>query len=226
MIGHAPPGELTIERGQLLHVDFGVSQNGYCSDLQRVWYFLEDGETEPPADVLRPGATSGPLSTRESTSFVPAQSAGRSMLRPAPLVAAGYPEPKYSLGHQLGRAAHDGGTLLGPRWERYGDSPLGTVEAGNVFTLEYGVHVPDRGYIGLEEDVLVTEARRVAELAAADALGRRVGSPRPSSRKRGFDEEATASASSTSGRRSSGSSPSRRRRSATRPRWGSRRRPR
>ena len=74
------------------------------------------------------------------------------------LVDAGYPEPKYALGHQLGRTAHDGGTLLGPRWDRYGASPLGTVEAGNVFTLEYGVHVPDRGYVGLEEDVLVTES--------------------------------------------------------------------
>jgi Xaa-Pro aminopeptidase len=30
------------------------------------------------------------------------------------------------------------------------------VEAGNVFTLELGVAVLGRGYIGLEEDVLVT----------------------------------------------------------------------
>jgi Xaa-Pro aminopeptidase len=159
VIGHAPPGELTIERGQLLHVDFGVSQNGYCSDLQRVWYFLEDGETEPPADVLAAwsdvwaSVDAGVDVLRPGTVGWEVDAAAR-----ASLVAAGYPEPKYSLGHQLGRAAHDGGTLLGPRWERYGDSPLGTVEAGNVFTLEYGVHVPDRGYIGLEEDVLVTES--------------------------------------------------------------------
>ncbi len=158
-IGHAPPGELTIERGQLLHVDFGVSQDGYCSDLQRVWYVLENGETEPPADVL--AAWSDVWASVD---------AGVDVLGPGAvgwevdaaargsLVAAGYPEPKYSLGHQLGRAAHDGGTLLGPRWARYGDSPLGKVEAGNVFTLEYGVHVPDRGYVGLEEDVVVTES--------------------------------------------------------------------
>jgi len=53
--------------------------------------------------------------------------------------------------------AHDGSTLLGPLWEKYGQAPLGTVEAGNVFTLELGAAVPGRGYIGLEEDVLVTE---------------------------------------------------------------------
>jgi len=121
-VGHSPPGELRTRSGELLHVDFGVSQADYCSDLQRVWYFLDEGEA----------------SARES------------------LVAAGYPEPMYALGHQLGRSAHDGGTVLAPRWDRYGAAPFGVVEEGNVFTLEYGTGVPGRGYIGLEEDVVVT----------------------------------------------------------------------
>jgi Xaa-Pro aminopeptidase len=54
------------------------------------------------------------------------------------------------------RPAHDGGTVLAPRWDRYGAAPFGVVEERNVFTLEYGTAVPGRGYIGLEEDVLVT----------------------------------------------------------------------
>ena len=49
-----------------------------------------------------------------------------------------------------------GGTTLAPLWNRYGSSPLGLVEEGNVFTPEYGTAVPGRGYIGLEEDILVT----------------------------------------------------------------------
>ena len=81
---------------------------------------------------------------------------GRRRRRAETLVAAGFPEPMYALGHQLGRAAHDGGTLLGPRWDRYGTAPTGIVEEGNVFTLEFGTAVPGRGYIGLEENVLVT----------------------------------------------------------------------
>ena len=156
-VGHTGPTELETRRGELLHMDFGVEKDAYCSDLQRVWYLLDDGESEPPEDVLN--AWSAVWASMD---------AGAAVLRPgvaghevdaaarASLVSAGYEEPKYALGHQLGRSAHDGGTLLGPRWDRYGDAPLGLVEEGNVYTLEYGAPVPGRGYIGLEEDVLVT----------------------------------------------------------------------
>jgi Xaa-Pro aminopeptidase len=156
-VGHSPPGHLRTRRGELLHVDFGVSRADYCSDLQRVWYFLDGGETSAPDDVrrawdalwasvdagvavLRPGATGWEVDAAARQS----------------LAGAGYPEPMYALGHQLGRSAHDGGTVLAPRWDRYGEAPFGVVEEGNVFTLEYGTAVPGRGYIGLEEDVRVT----------------------------------------------------------------------
>lgn len=156
-VGHSPPGELTTKRGELLHMDFGVSSADYCSDLQRVWYFLDEGETAPPEDVVRAW-----------DALWASMDAGAAILKPGvvgwkvdaaareSLVAAGYPEPMYALGHQLGRSAHDGGTVLAPKWDRYGAAPLGVVEEGNVFTLEYGTPVTGRGYIGLEEDVVVT----------------------------------------------------------------------
>jgi len=74
----------------------------------------------------------------------------------AVLVDAGYEEYHHAFGHSLGRACHDGGPLLGPRWPRYGDSPYIPVEAGNVFTLELEIFT-SAGMIGIEEDVLVTE---------------------------------------------------------------------
>lgn len=63
----------------------------------------------------------------------------------------------FALGHQMGRACHDGGCLLGPRWERYGDRPNDRVEKDHVYTLEIGMSVPGYGRVSLEEDVVVTE---------------------------------------------------------------------
>ena len=156
--GHAGPRDTSLVPGMLVHVDLGVKRAGYCSDLQRMWYLLRPGESEPPPVVLEPFRT-----------IVRSMEAGFSALRPgvlgwqvdaaarAVLVAAGYEEPKFALGHQLGQSTHDGGCLLGPRWPRYGNRPDMEVEAGNIFTLEYALPSP-AGTIGLEEDVLVTTA--------------------------------------------------------------------
>jgi len=74
----------------------------------------------------------------------------------ATLVAAGYPEYLHAFGHHVGRTAHDGATVLGPQWERYGESINGVIQEGNVFAIELGVSVPGYGYIGCEENVVVT----------------------------------------------------------------------
>lgn len=69
----------------------------------------------------------------------------------------GLPEYLHAFGHNVGRVAHDGGVTLGPRWDRYGQTPYMPVEAGNVFAIELGAQVPGKGWIYLEENVLVTE---------------------------------------------------------------------
>jgi Xaa-Pro aminopeptidase len=157
--GHGAPGDYKTARGQLLHMDFGVKQDGFCSDLQRMWYVQDPGETTVPADIRRAwdacwGAIdAGADKLRPGVQGWQVDAAARTFL-----TQAGYPEYQHALGHHLGRVAHDGSTLLGPKWDRYGDTPNGVVEEGNVFTLELGTDVPGRGYIGLEEDVLVTSS--------------------------------------------------------------------
>jgi Xaa-Pro aminopeptidase len=155
--GHAMPGNFAVQRGHLLQVDFGVRKAGFVSDLQRTWYVLDEGETKAPPEVL-----DGWEAARR------ALEAGRGFLRPGvqgwevdqvareALTQAGYPEFQHAFGHQVGRTTHDGATLLGPHWEKYGASVDGVIEVGNVFAIELGVQVPGRGYIGCEENVLLT----------------------------------------------------------------------
>jgi Xaa-Pro aminopeptidase len=47
--------------------------------------------------------------------------------------------------------------LLGPLWEKYGDSPNQKLEVGQIFTIEPGLAVEKYGYLGLEEDVVITD---------------------------------------------------------------------
>ncbi|MBU6334139.1 MAG: Xaa-Pro peptidase family protein [Chloroflexi bacterium] len=156
--GHAAPrDDILVAPGHLVHVDLGVRREGYCSDIQRMWYVRRPGEQQPPAEIERAFAV-----------VLQAIDAGAAALRPGVrgfevdavarevIVEGGFEEYRHAFGHGLGRACHDGGPLLGPRWERYGNTPDMQVEVGHVYTLELGV-VTSAGYLGLEEDVLVTE---------------------------------------------------------------------
>ncbi len=161
VVGANPAGHLgyrgdEIRRGDMVKLDFGVRYEGYCSDIQRVYYV---GGGAVPTEVKNTFGTARR-----------ANDAALAVLRPGVpgwkidaearrlVVREGFPEYKHALGHVLGRSTHEIGPLLGPRWpDRYGKQGEKEVEKDLVFTVEPSVE-GKAGVCNLEQDVLVTSS--------------------------------------------------------------------
>jgi Xaa-Pro aminopeptidase len=153
--GHAGPTENQTKAGHLLHFDFGVRYQGYCSDLQRMFFFGKTQdipeEVQTAFETVRDAIQAAAQFIKPGVKGYEVDTVARSFIQDR-----GYEEYEHALGHQLGQEAHDGGTLLGPLWDRYGSSPKGRVESGNVFTLELYVTTQEYGQVSLEENIIVT----------------------------------------------------------------------
>lgn len=154
---HAGPTDRRMEPGHLMNVDFGMRFEGFCSDLQRTWYCLRPGETEPPEVVMK-GFDSVRDAVHKAAVFLRPGVKGHEVdaVARGHIVAQGFEEYPHALGHQIGRQAHDGAGLLCPVWERYGEKPFAVVEEGQCYTLEPRVPVAGHGVATIEEIVVVT----------------------------------------------------------------------
>ena len=160
--GHAEPSDRVIHRGDLVRIDFGITLNGYSTDLQRTAYVLDVGEKVAPPQILKMWETARKALDIQIEAMKPGVSGteidaiARKMFQ-----AAGFEGPPHGTGHAIGFAVHDVGPLLGPDWpERYGTTVFLKMEEGQTFAVEPILYAPyeDMGeiHIGLEEDVVIT----------------------------------------------------------------------
>jgi len=168
VFGHSGYSGRTLEGGDLIHFDFGVKYDGYCSDLQRV-YFV--GKSSPPESVRKLFKA-----TKDATD------AGVSAIRPGikgyivdkavrdSVIASGYPEYLHGTGHAIARATHEIGPNIGPRWrERYGRSMEKKLAPNMIFTIEPSVMGND-GTMNIEREILVTEKGKESFSTAEEEL--------------------------------------------------------
>ena len=155
---HFAPGEKKVKRGEVVNIDFGVRYNGYVSDMQRMFYVLEENETSAPDDVMRGFNTiveaieKSKQAMKKGVQAFEIDAIARKII-----VDKGYDEFPHGLGHQLGKFSHDGTALLGPKWEKYANKPFMLLEENMVFTIEPRLKVPNRGIVSIEEMVVVRE---------------------------------------------------------------------
>ena len=154
---HASPSDRQITKGSVMHIDFGVKYKGYCSDLQRTWYFLADGETQAPEQVKKAFDTVK-NSIQESFKAIKPGVEGRAIdkISRDVITTQGFNEYPHALGHQVGRSTHDGAGLFCPEWERYGTLPYLKIEEGQVYTLEPRINLNDYGVVTMEEIIQIT----------------------------------------------------------------------
>jgi Xaa-Pro aminopeptidase len=143
---HAVPGTTEIERSTLVVLDLGTLVDGYCSDCTRTF---ATGPSEPQMmDVYE--------------TVLRAQEAALALVRPGQdcqevhetarrvIGEAGYGEYfNHGTGHGVGIDMHEE--------PRFRSGFGGTLEAGNVVTVEPGVYLPGRFGVRIEDLVLVTD---------------------------------------------------------------------
>lgn len=158
-LAHRKPSHHKTEPGDLVIIDFSLRVDGYVSDIARTLYFLKPGETQAPADIEQAFQTAKAAidasidALQIGVTGWEVDAAGRRVIE-----AGGYPTIRHSVGHQVGRATHDGGTILGPRKTPPRKEVEGVIAAGEIYAIEPTV-IQDDGLpcMLVEENVLVTK---------------------------------------------------------------------
>ena len=155
--GHAGPSHHQVKKGDIVTLDFGVRVNKYCSDIQRVYYVCKDDETDAPQfyqdalnNIHKAQDAGLKLMKAKTAAYIPDEKA-REMIK-----SFGYPDFNFGFGHQVGLETHDGGVMMGPRWERYLGRIEADIEVGMVFTVDINIEFED-GKMGQEDMAYISE---------------------------------------------------------------------
>jgi Xaa-Pro aminopeptidase len=143
---HHTPSERTLEKGDLVLMDFGCKVDGYCSDLTRtvVLGAATDEQRELYELVLR-AQLAGIDAIRAGAAGVEVDAAAREVI-----AGAGKAESfGHGLGHGVGLDIHED-----PRLSRFSKDVL---RAGDVVTVEPGSYTVEWGGVRIEDCVLVTD---------------------------------------------------------------------
>jgi Xaa-Pro aminopeptidase len=158
-----------IERGDVLHVDFGITAMRLNTDTQHMGYVLRQGETDAPAGIKRALANANRLQDLLMERMKPGRS-GNEVLADtlAAMKSEGITGSIYT--HPIGDHGHGAGPLIG-LWDRQQGVPgRGDVSLlpGTWFSIELSATTPVREWggkelwVGQEEDAAIDESGRIS----------------------------------------------------------------
>jgi Xaa-Pro aminopeptidase len=141
---HASPGDGEIPRHTLVVVDLGCKLDGYCSDCTRTFATGDvDDEMRAVYELVRSAQAAAVAAARAGAGLADVDAAARD-----PIAAAGQGEQfGHGTGHGVGLEVHEQ-----PRVARGAE---GSLEPGNVVTIEPGIYLPGRFGVRIEDLVIV-----------------------------------------------------------------------
>ena len=142
---HGQPSAATIERGNVLLLDFGCTVDGYRSDMTRTLFV---GDVPDHVRAVHDAVRSAQSAAMEAIA-VGANGREVDAVARRVITDAGFEPYGHGLGHGIGLEVHEPPSL---RYNR-----AYTLEAGMVFSVEPGIYQP--GVTGVRiEDIVVLEA--------------------------------------------------------------------
>ncbi|HEY7543769.1 MAG TPA: M24 family metallopeptidase, partial [Blastocatellia bacterium] len=159
---------VVIERGDVLHVDFGITAMRLNTDTQHMGYVLREGERDVPAGIRRALAKANRLQDILMERMKPGRS-GNEVLADAlaAMRAEGIKGTIYT--HPIGDHGHGAGPLIG-LWDRQEGVPgrgdvLILPSTWFSIELQATTAIPEWGgkelWVGQEEDAAIDEAGRI-----------------------------------------------------------------
>ncbi len=157
---------IVIERGDVLHTDFGISAMGLNTDTQHMGYVLKENEKDVPAGIKKALSNSNRLQDLLMERLKPGKT-GNEILQDtlAAMKAAGIKGTVYT--HPIGDHGHGAGPLIG-LWDRQESIPgRGDVPVWNQtwFAIELATETPvaewdnQELWVGQEEDAMVKNGK-------------------------------------------------------------------
>lgn len=143
---HAQPTAARFRTGELIVVDMGALQEGYCSDMTRMLYLgAPTAKVKRTYKAVLEAQLAGIDAVRAGVRTAAVDAAARNVLKGYGLDGAFI----HSTGHGLGLEIHEP--------PRLGKRDKGRLKAGMAITIEPGVYLEGFGGIRIEDTVLVTE---------------------------------------------------------------------
>jgi len=155
------PGDIVIERGDLVHIDFGIEYLGLHTDQQQHAYVLREGETEAP-EGLRSGLRAANRLQDIVVEEFPRRATGNEVLAAARRQAIAERLQPCIYSHPIGLHGHGAGPTIGLWDQQYGVAGTGDypIYDDTAYSIELSVtqDVPEWNDLEvrfmLEEDAL------------------------------------------------------------------------